>query len=114
MPYINLKTSAKISAENEKTLIKEFGKIISLIPGKTEAWLMINLDGECRMAFKGNMDADTAIVNVDLLGGASEKSYADMTRAICDTVSQVLGVPFGRIYVKYGEYEHWGYAGENF
>ena len=114
MPYIDLKTTAKITAESEETLRKEFGKIITLIPGKTEAWLMLNFDDECRMAFKGNADGDTALVSVDLLGGASEKAYADMTRAICNTVSEVLGVPFGRIYVKYGEYTHWGYAGENF
>ena len=114
MPYIDLKTTAKISAENEETLRKEFGKIITLIPGKTEAWLMLNFEDKCRMAFKGNADSDSAIVSVDLLGGASEKAYADMTHAICTTVSYVLGVPFNRVYVKYGEYTHWGYAGENF
>ena len=114
MPYIDLKTTVKISAENEETLRKEFGKIITLIPGKTEAWLMLNFDDKCRMAFKGNADSDTAIVSVDLLGTASEKAYADMTHAICTTVSYVLGVPFNRVYVKYAEYSHWGYAGENF
>ncbi len=114
MPYIDLKTTVKISAENEETLRKEFGKIITLIPGKTEAWLMLNFDDKRRMAFKGNADSDTAIVSVDLLGTASEKAYADMTHAICTTVSYVLGVPFNRVYVKYAEYSHWGYAGENF
>ena len=114
MPFINLKTSAKISAENEETLRKEFGKIITLIPGKTEAWLMLNFEDKCRMAFKGTADQDTAYVNVELLGGASDKAYADMTHAICATVSYVLGVPFNRIYVKYAEFTHWGSAGENF
>ena len=114
MPYIDLKTTAKISAENEETLRKEFGKIITLIPGKTEAWLMLNFEDKCRMAFKGNADSDSAIVSVDLLGGASEKAYADMTHAICTTVSYVLGVPFNRVYVKYAEVGHWGYNGFNF
>ena len=114
MPFINLKTSAKISAENEATLIKEFGKIITLIPGKTEAWLMLGFEDKCRMAFRGDAENDTAFITVDLLGSASDKAYADMTHAICTTVSYVLGVPFNRIYVKYGEFTHWGYAGENF
>jgi len=114
MPFINLKTSVKIDESKEAILRKEFGKIITLIPGKTESWLMLNFEDKCRMAFRGNADSDTAFVSVDLLGGASDKAYADMTHAICTTVSCVLGVPFNRIYVKYGEYTHWGYAGENF
>ena len=114
MPFINLKTSAKISAENEETLRKEFGKIITLIPGKTEAWLMLNFEDKCRMAFKGTADQDTAYVNVELLGGTTNEVYDKLTRAICDTVSKELGVPYDRIYVKYEETEHWGFAGENF
>ena len=114
MPFIDLKTTAKISAEKEEVLRREFGKIITLIPGKSEAWLMLNFTDECRMAFRGNADADTAFVNVELLGGASDKAYDDMTRAICDTIRDLLGVPYDRIYVKYGEFTHWGFAGENF
>ena len=114
MPFIDLKTSAKINESTEALLRSEFGKIITLIPGKSEAWLMLNFTDCERMAFRGNADADTAIVSVDLLGGASDKAYDDMTRAICNAVNQILGVPYDRIYVKYSEFEHWGFAGENF
>ncbi len=114
MPFIDLKTTAKITESDEKELTKKFGKIIELIPGKTEAWLMLNFDSECKMAWRGNMDADTAMVTVELLGGASDKAYDDMTRAVCDAVSETLSVPMDRIYVKYAEFSHWGYAGENF
>ena len=114
MPFIDLKTTVKIDENTEAILRSEFGKIITLIPGKSEAWLMLNFtDGE-RMAFRGNSDGETAMVSVDLLGGASEKAYDDMTRAICLTVNRVLGVPLDRTYVKYSEYEHWGFAGANF
>lgn len=114
MPFIDLKTSAKIDESAEALLRKEFGKIIALIPGKSEAWLMLNFTDCERMAFRGNAEDDTAMVSVDLLGGASDKAYDDMTRAICFTVNQILGVRPDRIYVKYSEFEHWGFAGENF
>ena len=114
MPFIDLKTTAKISKDNEKRLTEEFGKIITLIPGKTERWLMLNFSDECRMAFSGNSDADTAYINVELLGSTTDAVYDKLTRAICDTVSGVLDVPSDRIYVKYEECEHWGFAGENF
>lgn len=114
MPFIDLKTSAKIDESTEALLREKFGKIITLIPGKSEAWLMVSFTDRNRMAFRGNADADTAMVSVDLLGGATDKSYDDMTRAICKTVNEILGVPMDRIYVKYSEYLHWGFAGENF
>ena len=114
MPFIDLKTTAKITLDKEEILRKEFGKIITLIPGKTERWLMLNFSGDCRMAFAGTADNDTAYVNVELLGSASDAVYDKLTKAICDTVSDTLGVPYNRIYVKYEECEHWGYAGENF
>ncbi len=114
MPFIDLKTSAKISKDNEAVLREKFGKIITLIPGKTERWLMLNFSDECRMAFSGNADADTAYINVELLGTTTDAVYDKLTEAICDTVSNTLGVPNDRIYVKYEECEHWGFAGENF
>ena len=114
MPFIDLRTTAKIDENKEAILRKEFGKIITLIPGKTEAWLMLEFSDECKMAFRGNTDGDTAMVSVELLGSAPKKSYDDMTRVICETVNTVLGVPMERIYVKYEEFSVWGFAGENF
>ena len=114
MPFIDLKTTAKISEDKEKNLTEEFGKIITLIPGKSERWLMLNFNDECRMAFSGTNDKDTAYINVELLGSTTDAVYDNLTRAICDTVSTVLNVPSDRIYVKYEECEHWGFAGENF
>lgn len=114
MPFIDLKTTAKIDERSEAALRKELGRIITLIPGKSEAWLMLNFSEQSRMAFRGNADANTAIVSVDLLSGASDKAYDDMTRAISQAVNEILDVPMDRIYVKYSEYSHWGFAGENF
>ena len=114
MPFIDTKTTDKIDKDAEIRLKEKFGKAIELIPGKTERWLMLNFSGDCRMAFAGTADNDTAYVNVELLGSASDAVYDKLTKAICDTVSDTLGVPYNRIYVKYEECEHWGYAGENF
>lgn len=114
MPFIDLKTTVKIDNKKEAMLRAEFGKIIALIPGKSEAWLMLNFSDECKMAFRGNDEADTAMVKVELLGKAPEKSYDDMTKTICDTVNKVLGVPMDRIYVNYKEFSVWGFAEENF
>ena len=111
MPFIDVKTTVKIDESREATLTREFGKIITLIPGKTERWLMLNFSDECRMAFAGNKDSETAFVTVELLGTTTNAVYDELTSAITDTVSNTLEVNPERIYVKYAEFSHWGYAG---
>ena len=114
MPYIDTLTTVKITPEQEAELISAFGKAIELIEGKTEDWLMLNFKGESRMAFRGTTSPDIAMVDVFILGKAKDSEYDKLTEKLCEIVNTVLGVPRNRIYVKYAEYERWGYNGTNF
>ena len=44
MPFINSKVSVTISGEKEKELKCRLGEAISVIPGKSESWLMLNFE----------------------------------------------------------------------
>lgn len=114
MPFIETKTTAKITAEQESELRAELGKAIELIAGKSEEWLMLNFEDECRMAFRGTTAPDIAMVDVQILGKAKDSEFDKLTERICEIVNHVLNVPRNRIYVKYSEYDHWGYNGINF
>ena len=54
MPFINVKTSAKLNEEKIEKIKAEMGKAITLFPGKTEAWLMVNVEPDCKLYFKGD------------------------------------------------------------
>lgn len=112
MPFINTKTNVSISKEQETALKTEFGKAISLI-GKSEAWLMLSFEGGSSLWFKGS-DAPAAIAEVKLYGRASSSAYNSLTARLTEIISRELGVPAGRIYVKYEEVEYWGLGGSNF
>ena len=114
MPYINTTTSAKITAEQKKSLTEAFGKAIELIPGKTEQWLMLNFNDESKMAFRGDGSVDCAMIEVDIFGKAKAESLENLTRELCRIISATLGVPSDRTYVKYREVDTWGYDGFNF
>ena len=114
MPFIDLKTTKKISDGKRESLIKDFGEKIALIPGKSERWLMVNLDGERVMAFAGSTDSDLAMLEVKLFGAASEAAYDSLTSALTDSVSDILGIEKDKIYIKYEEASHWGWNGSNF
>lgn len=113
MPFINTKLSIPLDSEKEQILKESLGRSITLI-GKSEAWLMLNFEDNCRLWFKGEADKPTAMVEVSLYGKASRGQYDSLTAEITDVISSVTGIEANRIYVKYSETDTWGFCGSNF
>ena len=114
MPYINLKTTKTVAPEKCEAIKTAFGKAIESFPGKTEAWLMVSVEDEIKMWFKGDNSQDTAIVDVDLLGSVSKDGSEAMTAEVCDILEKELGISPSRVYVKYTGYADWGWNKSNF
>lgn len=114
MPYIETETTVNITNEQKTALKEAFGRDIELIPGKSEAWLMLKIEGGCYMAFGGKTEPGAAMVKVSLLGKATREVYDSLTAKICEDVSRILDIPTDRIYVNYAEYSTWGHDGYNF
>ena len=114
MPFIHTRTNVKITKEQEISLKEQFGKAISLIRGKSESWLMLNFEDNCRLYFRGDKTTPSAFIEVKIYGSASAKEYDDLTAKITEIISSVLNIQPSQIYVKYEEVEYWGYGGHNF
>ncbi len=112
MPYINLKTTESISAQQEQTLADAFAKSCSAI-GKPEAYVMLGFEENCRMHF-GGVNGDCAYIEVNIYGSASKSGYDKLTALLTESVCSTLGLPSSRIYVKYSETQNWGMGGSNF
>ncbi len=112
MPFINTKVNMPLPEEKEAALKARLGDAISLL-GKSEEWLMLNFEDNCRMYFKGEKSKPMAFVEVLAFGhiadGASERMTAAVTQAFVDE----LGIPGPNVYVCYGETGQWGWNGGN-
>ena len=113
MPYIELKTNKELNSKLIDSIKSDLGNAITAIPGKSEAWLMVNVSGNDNMFFKGD-GADCAMFDVSIFGSASDSAYDDLTQRICKISQERLGVPAERTYVKYSEHTHWGWNNMNF
>jgi len=113
MPFINVKTNAEISKDKELELKSALGKAITAIPGKSEGWLMIGIEPQQAMYFKGS-DAPCAMVSVSIYGSASSSAYDDLTGQIDDILGSILGIDKSRIYTAYFPTNDWGWNGGNF
>lgn len=113
MPYIATTTSVKLNDAKRSALQQAMGEAIRLIPGKSEAWLMLSWKDETPMAFQGSQEP-CAICEVKIYGKASPADYDRLTGALCDIMAKHAGVPSSRVYVTYQEIDNWGFDGGNF
>ena len=111
MPFISTRVNCPVDQASEKELSKRFGRDIELIPGKTEDWLMLQFEDNCRMYFKGDCSQKLAFVKVMLYGKPSGDAYDKLTGAITKSLREVLGVGADKVYVEYETTEHWGWNG---
>lgn len=114
MPYISIKTTEKLTSKKESSLKTALGSAIALIPGKSESWLMVELEGDKHMFFKGKNDRPIAFAAISSYGSVDPSSASALTAKICDILEKELGVPKDNIYVRYAETDLWGWNGRNF
>lgn len=111
MPFIKVKTSSQISDAN--ALKSALGEAITAIPGKSESWLMVELEDNKSIYFQGS-DEPAAMFEVSVFGKSTDAAYDDLTKRLCEISEKFLNVSSRRTYVKYDEIMHWGYNGGNF
>ena len=113
MPYIHTRVNRPISQEAEAALASRLGQAVSLL-GKSENWLMLQFEDNCRLYFKGEDQQPMAFVCVQLYGKASRDAYDRMTGEITAILRDTLSIAPDRVYVAYQETDHWGWNGGNF
>ena len=110
MPYINLRTSAKLDETKMEELKSALGKAITTLPGKTETYLMVDLEGGARLWLGGDNSKPLAMIDVKIFGHAKPADFSKMTAVLCDK----LGIDPTGVYVTYAEVENWGWNRSNF
>ena len=113
MPFINIKANVNVTKEKAESIKSALGNAITAIPGKTEGWLMVGVEGDHTLYFKGT-DAPAAMVEVQLYGNASGSAMQTLTGKVTNILTDNLGISADRVYVSYMLTENWGWNGNNF
>ena len=112
MPYIALRTNQNIAQDQEKELKTLLGQYISLLPRKSEIYLMCSFTSSS-LYFQGS-DDPCAIIQVNIYGKGNKEAYDKFTKKVTELVSEKLTIPSNRVYVEYIETPYWGMDGKNF
>lgn len=114
MPYFDVYTTRHLSAECKKCLQQQLGRIIELIPGKSESWLMVQIHEDAYLSFAGSNAEPAAMVTLKTFGELEKEHYDLLTAEICSCLHEVLQTEPTRIYVAYEPVVHWGWNSSNF
>ena len=108
MPYIDAKFSVPIDKEKEKVLAEKLTNSILEIPGKSVSHLMLNIDDNCKLYFRGSNAEPVAMFEVKIFGSSNRKAYEAMTAKLCEIAAEELGIDGSNVYVKFDEVKNWG------
>ena len=114
MPFISTKTNESVDKEKEIQIKEKLGQAIALLPGKSENWLMLSIEGDVPMYFRGDDSEPVAFVDVKVYGGASSYAYGKMTKELTAILGDILGIAPDHVYVCYMATNDWGWNGNNF
>lgn len=113
MPFINTNTNVNVTDEQREQLKTELGKAIECV-GKSESWLMLSFEDNCKMYFKGDSSSPMAFVDVSVFGKSSDSGCQAMTKELCRIYNDILGISPDKLYIKYSGTTQWGWNNMNF
>ena len=108
MPYISFKTNHKLTLRQENTIKSKSGELISLIPGKTEKALMIHMEDDQIMYFKGE-ETPCMMIEINLYKSAEFDDKKKLTEAMIQMIHETTKIEADNIYVLFHEFDHWGH-----
>ena len=111
MPFINVKTNADIPKEKKEIIKRRLFDSISILPGKSDRYLMVAVEDKTDMAFHRDSESNMAMVEVKIFGSSDKGSYTNLTQRICEILDEEADINPDCCYVKFEEVSLWGYNG---
>ena len=110
MPYIAVNTTQKLSDAQKEKIKTEFGRLITIIPTKTEAGLLIDFS-DSRTMYKAGAKVSGAFIEVRLFHKTDFDPKKKLTEEIFGLFSRELGLKNENMYLNILEFDNWGSAG---
>ena len=114
MPFIQVRLSVSLDGTQKNDLQGKLSNAVSAAFSKPQAYIMSEIEGGCSLFMNGKTLEKGAYISVSLLGNASKPACSDLTKTICDILSNDFGISGSSVYVTYHPTELWGWNGMMF
>lgn len=113
MPFISFTTNHKLTLRQENDNAKKTGELITILPGKKEENLMLHLEDNQIMYFRGE-DIPCMMIAVKLYRSIDFESKKKFTEELTKMIKDTTNIDIKDIYVSFDEYQNWGKQGTLF
>ena len=115
MPFLRLDTTERLDDSAKRALCSALSRALSEVTGKPEQYVMVAVSDGLAMCHQG-APGPTAFVEVRAIGGLSPDVNATLSKRLCATLSETLGVPGARVFLNFTSVEgsNWGHNGSVF
>lgn len=111
MPYLHFSITTKLSETEKESLIKEAGQLIELLPGKSENVLMIRLDENTDMYFRGQPEK-CAYVSISLYMTSQHHHKQVFANALSESICRIASIEPKNLFMTFSEHSNWVANGE--
>jgi phenylpyruvate tautomerase PptA (4-oxalocrotonate tautomerase family) len=110
MPYISVVLNQKLSASQKETLKAELGRLITIIPGKTEPDLIVHIQDSASL-YIGGKEIPCAYIDLRVYTKTLDEAKKRFTHETCAFIAREFNIPVNCQYLTISEHEAWGYGG---
>ncbi len=114
MPFLISRVNVPLSRKQEMELKVLLGRAIELVPGKSEAYLLLCFEDNCRLWLRGDDSAPIAYIEANIFANERHAGYDAFTHEVTRIFHQVLGIGPDHIYLHYTDIPDWGVGGLHF
>lgn len=110
MPFISFTTNQKFSLRQENEIVKRTGELITILPGKKEENLMLHIEDNQILYFRGT-DVPCMMIEVKLYKNIEFEAKKKFTEELITMINNITAIEAKDIYVSFDEYPNWGKQG---
>lgn len=111
MPYIHASIAPALGKQKIEAVKTMLGQTISILPGKSEAVLMLRIDDDVPMYFRGEA-GQCAILAVHLYKASPLEAKKQYAREVMQQLCLITGLPADRVFLNFTEHDDWAANGE--
>lgn len=113
MPFVSYTTTKTLTLQQEVSLKKVTGELISILPSKKEENLMVHIEDNQVMYFRGQ-EIDCMKIGVQLFHHTDLSYKQEFVKKLMKEVENITGISVDQQYLSIDEYDQWGKNGELF
>ena len=111
MPFIDVRISKPVHAEQKELFKTLLGETIDVIPNKSESVLMIDIADDRELYFRGERLENGAYAKVNLHMEAPQEAKAALIERMFEIFSESFGFKKEDVFISVAEFPNWGANG---